>query len=173
MADPIRLFVLDVDGVMTDGSLLYGEGGELMKSFNSRDGLGLVLLKRLGIELAVVSGKTSAPLLCRLDEIGILHRRLACSDKVTALEDICADLGLALAETAFMGDDLIDRAAMEACGYGMAPADAVAEVCAVADFVSEKPGGHGAVRDACEHLASLMGKSLLDALTASKGNLWQ
>ncbi|MBL4837983.1 MAG: HAD hydrolase family protein [Kordiimonadaceae bacterium] len=164
----IKLLALDVDGVMTDGTILYTGAGEDIKAFHAHDGLGLKLLNKLGIELAVISGRTSAPLTKRLDDLGIYHRRLKCSDKITALNDICGDLGITLDEVAFMGDDLIDLAAMDACAYGLAPANAVAEVKAAADWVSERAGGHGAVRDACEHLAEKMGTRLADALAGTK-----
>jgi len=169
----IRLFALDVDGVMTDGQLYYAATGEAMKAFGAQDGLGLVLLGKMGVKIAVISGKTSAPLVRRLDDLGIIHRRLDCANKVAALEDICADLGITVADAAFMGDDLIDLEAMEACSYALAPANAVEAVRVAADFVSKKSGGHGAVRDACEHLALRMGHSLEAVLHQSKGKLWQ
>ena len=163
MAGPIRLFALDVDGVLTDGSLVYGAGGEELKIFNAHDGLGLVLLKRLGMEIAIISGRDGEPLARRLDDLGITQRRLKCRDKVSALVDICEDMGITLQDVAFMGDDLIDLTAMEAAGFALAPANAVAAVKAAADHITTKTGGHGAVREACELLAKQMGASLEDA----------
>ena len=160
MAAPVRLFALDVDGVMTNGSLLYSESGERVKMFHAHDGLGLVLLKRMGMEIAVISGRDSAALSRRLDDLGVVHRRLKCRDKVAALDDICADIGIGLEEVAFMGDDLIDLTAMEAVGFALAPANAVAAVKAAADHVTKMSGGEGAVREACELLAKQMGGSL-------------
>ncbi|PCI59475.1 MAG: 3-deoxy-D-manno-octulosonate 8-phosphate phosphatase [Kordiimonadales bacterium] len=163
----VRLFALDVDGVLTDGTIFYGAGGEELKAFNAHDGLGLTLLQKLGVEIAVISGRSSAPLVRRLEDLGIRHQRLACKDKVAALEDICADIGLTLADTVFMGDDLIDLAAMEACSYAIAPANAVDAVRMAADMVCKKSGGQGAVREACENLALRMGYSLQQALHTS------
>ncbi|WP_417462878.1 KdsC family phosphatase [Kordiimonas sp.] len=159
----IRLFVLDVDGVLTDGRLYYAAHGEESKAFHAHDGLGLKLLHKLGVELAVISGRTSSPLERRLDDLGITHRRLRCADKVRALAELCAELDLPLDQVAFMGDDLIDMAAMAACGYAIAPANAVDDVKALAHFITARSGGMGAVREACEHLAGKLGASLRDA----------
>lgn len=169
----IKLLALDVDGVMTDGTIMYTENGEEIKCFHAQDGLGLKLLNKLGVELAVISGRESAPLSRRLDDLGIYHRRLRCSDKVAALNDICDELGIELADVAFMGDDLIDLAAMKACGYAMAPSNAVDDVKEVAHWVGSQSGGHGAVREACEHIASLMDKSLAEAAAGVKKVLVQ
>jgi len=173
MEGPIKLFALDVDGVMTDGTLLYSAKGEELKAFNAHDGLGLVLLKRLGMELAVISGRDGEALSQRLDDLGISHRRLRCSDKVAALQDICDDLKITMAEVAFMGDDLIDLRAMEAAGFSFAPANAVAAVKSAADLITEKSGGHGAVREACEILVEQMGASLEDAVRGVRRTLVQ
>jgi len=173
MAGPVRLFALDVDGVMTNGGLLYGQDGETMKLFHAQDGLGLVLLKRMGVEIAVISGRESAALIRRLDDLGVVHRRLKCRDKVTALEDICADIGITLEEVAFMGDDLIDLTAMEAAGLALAPANAVAAVKAAAAHVTKTSGGEGAVREACELLADRMGGSLEETARGVRKTLVQ
>lgn len=159
----IRLLALDVDGVLTDGTLYYTAHGEEMKAFHAHDGLGMKLLHKLGVEIAIISGRKSAALEKRLDDLGIMHRRLRCADKVTALAELAAELELPLEDVAFMGDDIIDLGAMKAAGYALAPANAVADVKAVADYISEHTGGMGAVRDACEHIAAMLGSSLLAA----------
>ena len=164
----IKLLALDVDGVLTDGTILYTSNGEDIKAFHAHDGLGLKLLNKLGVEIAVISGRQSAPLTKRLDDLGIYHRRLNCKDKAAALEDICDELGITLKGVAFMGDDLVDLAAMQASAYAIAPANAVLEVQAAADWVSDVCGGQGAVRDVCEHLAEKMGTSLSAALSGAK-----
>ena len=169
----VKLFVLDVDGVMTDGSIHYTAAGEEIKVFHAHDGLGLKLLNRLGVELAVISGRESAPLSRRLDDLGITRRRLKCADKVSALNEICGDLGIELENVAFMGDDLIDLAAMRACGYALAPINAIDAVKSDSDWISTKEGGHGAVREACEHLAEQSGRSLADAIDSVKKVLVQ
>ncbi len=169
----IRLLALDVDGVLTDGTLYYTSGGEEVKAFHVQDGLGLKLLGELGVEVAVVSGRQSGPLSKRLDDLGIQHRRLGCRDKVIALEDICADLRLTLRDCAFMGDDLIDIAVMKAVSLALAPASAVPEVKAVSHWIGKKEGGRGAVREACEYLAGLRGLSLADIASGVKEKLVQ
>jgi 3-deoxy-D-manno-octulosonate 8-phosphate phosphatase (KDO 8-P phosphatase) len=169
----VRLFALDVDGVLTDGKVFYTANGEELKAFHTQDGLGLKLLQKLGVELAVISGRESAPLSKRLDDLGIYHRRLKCKDKVPALKDICDELGITLKDVAFMGDDLIDLEAMEACAYAIAPANAVDSVRVVADLVTKKSGGEGAVREACEHLALRMGHNLEAVARGTKRTLVQ
>jgi len=173
MAGPVRLFALDVDGVLTDGSLFYSADGEDMKAFNAHDGLGLVLLKRLGVEIAVISGRDSKPLNQRLDDLSVRYRRLGSSDKVVALQDVCDDMKITMSDVAFMGDDLIDLRAMEAAGFALAPANAVAAVKAAADHVTKRSGGKGAVREACELLAEQMGASLEDAMRGVRKTLVQ
>ncbi|MEX0300230.1 MAG: KdsC family phosphatase [Kordiimonas sp.] len=170
---PIKLFVLDVDGVMTDGCIHYTAEGEEVKVFHAHDGLGLKLLHTLGVELAVISGRESAPLSRRLDDLGIQRRRLKCADKISALQEMCDELDISLSEVAFMGDDLIDLTAMQASGYALAPINAVDTVKDNADWISTKVGGHGAVREACEHLAKQMGKSLEEAAAYVKKVLVQ
>ncbi|MFC3051673.1 KdsC family phosphatase [Kordiimonas pumila] len=156
----IKLLALDVDGVLTDGTLYYTAAGEEMKAFNAQDGMGMKLLSRLGVQVAVISGRKSAALERRLDDLGVYHRRLACGDKIKGLEDICADMGVTLAEVAFMGDDLNDLPVMQVCGYKIAPVNAVTAVIKSADFVTARDGGRGAVREACDHLAGQLGLSL-------------
>ncbi len=158
----IKLLCLDVDGVMTDGTILYTEHGEEIKAFNAHDGLGIKYLRKAGIEVAVISGRGSKPLARRLSDLGIRRARFKCVDKTAALLDICDELGITLEDCAFMGDDWIDIDVMRRVSYAMAPASAVREVKEIAHWVSEKPGGQGAVRDACEHLAEQIGVRLVD-----------
>ncbi len=158
----IKLLALDVDGVMTDGTILYTENGEELKAFNAQDGMGMKYLRKAGVEIAVISGRHSKPLERRLDDLGIRRRRLKCVDKTVALSDICDELGLTLADCAFMGDDWIDMDVMQQVGYAMAPNNAAQEVKDIAVWVATKDGGHGAVREACNHIASKMGVKLAD-----------
>lgn len=158
----IKLLALDVDGVMTDGTIHYTEHGEEIKAFNAHDGLGIKYLQKAGVDVAVISGRQSKPLARRLSDLGIRRARFKCVDKTAALMDICDELGTSLEECAFMGDDWIDLDVMRRVGYAMAPASAVAEVKEIADWVSVKSGGQGAVREACEHLAGKMGVRLVD-----------
>jgi len=160
----ISLFVMDVDGVLTDGTIFYTDLGEELKAFNVQDGLGLKLLRKSGIKLAVISGRESKPLEKRLEDIGITEVWLKCANKVEALKDICQSHQIDRSEVAFMGDDLIDLGVMKYAGYAIAPQNAVAEVKAVSNFVTVKEGGKGAVREACDHLAGLGGYRLIEFL---------
>lgn len=158
----IKLLALDVDGVMTDGTILYTAQGEEMKAFHAHDGLGMKYLHKAGVEIVVISGRHSKPLERRLDDLGIRRRRLKCADKTSALNDICDELGLSLADCAFMGDDWIDMDVMRRVGYAIAPSNAALEVKEIADWVSVREGGRGAVREACDHIAEKNGVKLAD-----------
>lgn len=151
-AAAVRLLALDVDGTLTDGRLIYGDDGSEHKAFHVRDGLGLKLLGDAGVALALVSARSSAAVERRARELGIAHLRLACKDKAAALTELAAGLGLELAATAFMGDDLPDLAAMRLAGFAAAPADAHPEVLARAHWSSRLAAGRGAVRELCDLL---------------------
>ena len=164
-AAAIRLLVLDVDGVLTDGSIVYGSGGEELKAFNIKDGLGIKLLQRAGVQVAIITGRSSAMVERRARELGIEHIVQGRSDKRAALAELCARLGMQLDQCAYMGDDLPDLAAVEAAGVGLTVADAAAAVREAADWRSSLPGGRGAVREACEALLTARGQ--WDALEAN------
>ena len=161
----VRLLVLDVDGVLTDGHLWFGNSGEELKAFDIQDGLGVKLLARGGIATAIITGRRSALVTRRAQELGIQHLLQGREDKQQALIELCADLGLNPAETAYMGDDLPDLGAIRAAGLGIAPANAHAFVAKHADLRTSRAGGHGAVREACELILASQGK--LDALLES------
>jgi len=148
----IRLLVLDVDGVLTDGGLYYGPSGEDMKRFDVHDGLAVVEAGRAGLVIAVVSARASAAVARRLEELGIREVHQGVHDKAALLSELMARLGLGRDEVAVMGDDLGDLTAMRAAGLAMAPRNAVAEVRAASDWVSGRSGGGGAVREAVELL---------------------
>jgi len=148
----IRLLCLDVDGVLTDGRLRYGSDGELFKSFHVYDGLGIKLAMQEGIEVAVITAKTGGPLERRLADLGIQHAWMGREDKRTALEELRARLGIPSAHIAHVGDDLPDLAVMRNVGLSIAVANATSRVLEEATLVTEKRGGHGAVREVCERL---------------------
>ena len=148
----IRLLVLDVDGVLTDGGLYYGPSGEDMKRFHVHDGLAMVEARRAGLALAVVSARVSAPVTRRLQELGITEVHQGAPDKSAALDELMARLGLERAQVAVMGDDLGDLPPMRRAGLALAPLNAVREVREAAHWVSRRPGGEGAVREALELL---------------------
>ena len=153
--NPIRLLVLDVDGVLTDGSLMYGAEGCIGKSFNVRDGLGIRLLKECGIAVGVISGRSEPAVSARLGELGLEPSVVALGsrDKVQALARIQAAVGgIEDFQTAVMGDDLPDLPILLRAGFSACPADAAPDVAAVCDLVCGRPGGYGAVREVAEVL---------------------
>ena len=154
---PIRLFAMDVDGTLTDGVLLCGEGEADRKAFHARDGQGIKLLPRAGIVPAIISGRSSTATSRRAAELGIVHVHQAQGDKAARLRALCEELGFQTAEAAFVGDDLSDIAAMRIAGWSAAPADAAPETRAAATFVATRDGGKGAVREAIEALLKAQG----------------
>lgn len=156
-ARAIRWLVLDVDGVLTDGHLWYGNQGEELKAFDIQDGLGIKLLQRAGIGVALITGRQSALVARRAAELGIAEVTQGREDKLVALRELCARLDTTLDAIAYMGDDLPDLSAIAAAAIGFAPANARPEVAATADLRTERAGGSGAVREACEWLLTARG----------------
>ena len=142
----IRLLVLDVDGTLTDGSICMGPAGEMCKLFSVKDGLGIQMLAAAGIQVAVITGRTSEIVARRMAELPVARVVQGCADKPAALRALCEELGISPAEAAFFGDDLNDLAAMEACGLAACPADAARDVLERAQYVAPASGGKGAVR---------------------------
>ena len=147
IATRLKLVVLDVDGVMTDGAVTYCSDGHECKTFNIKDGLGIKMLQRAGIRVAIITGRQSTMVERRASELGIDDVIMGREDKLQALTEITERKGLSLGEVAYMGDDLPDLAAISRCGLGACPADAVAEVRQAADWIASNPGGQGAVRE--------------------------
>lgn len=149
----IQLLVLDVDGTMTDGRLYYGKDGEALKAFDVRDGHGLRLLQlHGGVRLAVLTGRRADLVLPRCRELSIEHVVGSSRAKGPALESIAQVMKIPLERTAFMGDDVNDLPALRKAGLALAPRDAAPEVLRESHWVSQKDGGRGAVREACELL---------------------
>jgi 3-deoxy-D-manno-octulosonate 8-phosphate phosphatase (KDO 8-P phosphatase) len=151
-ASRIRLLVLDVDGVLTDGGLFYGASGEETKRFHVHDGLALVVARKAGLQIAVLSSRASAAVTRRMTELGVSEVHQGVGDKAGALAALCERLAVPAAAVAMMGDDLPDLAAMRRVGLALAPANAVAEVKRAAHWVARRRGGDGAVREAVEML---------------------
>ena len=166
-ASGIRVLLLDVDGVLTDGGLYFGGEGELFKRFNTLDGHGLKMLQRADITPAVVTGRGSAALRARLAALGIVHARYDIDDKAPAAEAILAELGLGWGQAAVMGDDWPDLPMMLRAALSCAPSNAHPEVLSRADWVTRLGGGAGAVREVCDLLLRASGQypALLDAYT--------
>lgn len=152
----VRLLILDVDGVLTDGTFVL-LGGDELKAFHAGDGLGLRLLMDAGVKVAFLTGRNSAAVQRRGDELGVHGVIQGRRDKVAALDELRQELGLERDEVAFMGDDLVDVPAMKVSGFAAAPADARAEAIEAADWVAPSGGGRGAVRDLSEHLLRELG----------------
>lgn len=150
----IRLFAFDIDGVLTDGRLYYGAGGEEdgLKVFHVHDGMGLSLMKKAGIQLVAISGRGAPATQRRLDELGVSHIHLGVKDKAKVLSDILAQEKISASDAVFMGDDLIDLGAMKLVGLAIAPVNAVTEVKEIADYVTQLHGGMGAVREAAHYV---------------------
>ena len=156
-ARKIKMFLLDVDGVMTDGSLFYTREGEEIKVFNVKDGMGIKLLRKAGIEVGVISARNSHPLHIRLKDLGIERAYTGNERKVEALEDIVKENSLKYEEIAYMGDDYVDIPVMKRVGFPIAVADAVEEVKNIAVYTTKSEGGKGAVREAVEFILKLRG----------------
>lgn len=152
--EPVRLLVLDVDGVLTDGSLTYLADGEELKTFNVHDGLGIRLLIESGFEVGVITGRSSSAVTKRCAELGVKDELvfLGSRDKDADLDRMLELLGLADHEMAAMGDDLPDLPMLGRAGFAFCPADAATEVAARCDHICGKDGGRGAVREAAEIL---------------------
>ena len=158
MVGTIELLCLDVDGVLTDGGILLDDRGLETKRFHVRDGTGLRIWQRLGYEVCLITGRDGEALRHRVAELGITHVVQGSRDKGAAFDKILGTLGLAARQAAMLADDLPDLPIMKRAGYAMAVADAVDEVRARARFVTGRPGGHGAVREAIEHLLKEKGR---------------
>jgi 3-deoxy-D-manno-octulosonate 8-phosphate phosphatase (KDO 8-P phosphatase) len=148
----VRLLVLDVDGVLTDGRLFYGPKGELLKSFHVRDGHGIRQVAAAGITVAIISGRKSTAVLRRAKELDIRHVIQGANDKLSALRKLAKARRVSLEECACVGDDTPDAPILAAAGVGVAVADAHQDALAVADLVTTRPGGQGAVREVCDWL---------------------
>ena len=167
----IQLLALDIDGVLTDGSITFTSSGDEIKTFNAKDGLGLRRLQRAGVELAFITGRQSPILERRAEELGITHLYQDIAKKLPVLETLCAELNIPMSSVAYMGDDLPDIPILEALrktnGLAVCPSDAVPEVLQVCNFVSTKPGGHGAVRELCDWIFQSLPTSLESAQKAA------
>lgn len=153
----IRILLLDVDGVLTDGSIVYTDSGEQIKQFNSKDGLGLRLLMDAGIQVGIVTGRTSNALLhrCRNLKLDLIFDGV--QDKRTVIKDISDKTGIPPGNMAFAGDDLIDLPIMKRVGVSFCVADGTKEVQKEATFITRARGGHGAVREICEQILKAKG----------------
>jgi len=156
-AKSIRLIAFDVDGIMTDGGLFLSDSGEEFKRFNSLDGHGLKMLKTSGVEVAIITGRTSRCVELRAKNLGITRLYQGVHDKLDAMQTLLAELRIAPEATAFMGDDVVDLPVMVRVGLALSVPDAPQVVRDRAHYVTRRNAGHGAVREACELLMAAQG----------------
>jgi len=157
-ATGIRVAIFDVDGVLTDGTLLFHDGGGETKAFNVRDGHGLKMLQASGVSLAIITSRTSRCVEARAGGLGIDVLYQGVTDKLAAFQDVLGRLKVEAAATAYMGDDVIDLPVMSRCGLAFTVPDAPATVRTHAHYVSRARGGHGAVREVCELVMYAQGR---------------
>jgi 3-deoxy-D-manno-octulosonate 8-phosphate phosphatase (KDO 8-P phosphatase) len=150
----IELFAMDVDGILTDGSLYVSSDGAETKRFSIVDGLGLVMLREAGVKIAWISGRASEATTRRAEELKIEYVVQGQKDKATALTSLLEEIGFTADQAAYMGDDIIDTAAIELAGIGIAVPEAQAAPLKAADYVTTRSGGNGAVREICNHILS-------------------
>ena len=163
-AKSIRLIAFDIDGIMTDGGLYLSDSGEEFKRFNSLDGHGLKMLKASGVELAIITGRTSRCVELRAQNLGIAHLFQGVEDKLSAMQELLQKLGISAEESAYMGDDVIDLPVMRRMALALTVPEAPQLVRDHAHYVTRRNGGNGAVREACELIMSAQGT--LDAQLA-------
>ena len=157
-AKQVRLFLCDVDGVMTDGKIVWDSEGREIRHFDVQDGTGLYFLKLLGYPRGWISGKNSEAVAKRAKELGIEYVYLGVKNKRKVLEEILEKTGVSLREVCFVGDDLVDIPVLEVVGFPVAVANAREEVKQFACYVTSSPGGHGAVREVVELILQAQGK---------------
>ena len=161
----VRLMGFDVDGVLTDGHLYFSAEGDSLKGFNSRDGLGMVkLLAPAGIRLAIITGRKSALVEQRATNLGIDLVFQGVEDKRAVMAELLAREGLDFTQAGYMGDDVVDLAVMEACGFAATVSDGHPRIKQIAHYVAHQPAGLGAAREVCELI--LRAQNKLDAALA-------
>ncbi len=154
----IGLLALDVDGVLTDGTVQIFSDGTEAKNFSILDGMGMIRLHRAGVAVAWISGRASAATTNRATELRIPHLIQGRTDKVMALQELAAQLGLKADAICYMGDDDIDAPAIAWAGIGVAPADSMPAALKAAGYIPARPAGRGAVREVCEHILASRGQ---------------
>ena len=156
-ARKIKLIAFDIDGVMTDGTLYFDDDGLEYKGFNSLDGHGLKMLQGTGVELAIITGRSSRVVECRAKNLGITLVHQGAHDKLAVYESLCRELNLQCDETAFMGDDVVDLPVMRRAGLAIAVPAAPDLVKAHSHYITVRAAGRGAVREACEFIMQAQG----------------
>lgn len=153
----IKLLILDIDGTLTDGSIYMGQDGEIMKRFHCQDGLAIFFLENVGIIPVIITARKSEIVVIRARELGITDLYQNQKNKSNLIDSLCEKYDVNLENFAYIGDDINDLRFMKQCGVKMCPQNAHIEIKAIADYISPKCGGHGAVRDCLEHLFHMIG----------------
>jgi len=168
-AKAIKLLVLDVDGVMTDGSVYFTSQGDELKAFNIMDGLGIKMLQKTGVIVAIITGRVSPLVARRARDLGIIELQQGREDKLAALKELSDELEIPFEEIAYMGDDLPDLAAIQNTRLGITVPDSIDFIKRHADFVTSTAGGKGAVREVCNLLMTAQGtlNDILESYQAS------
>ena len=154
---PLRLLLLDVDGVLTDGTLLFSPQGEESKGFNTQDGFGIRLLQDSGVDVGVITARTSAAVSSRCENLKMRYIYQGKDNKLQAYQEIISESGLKPIEIGYMGDDWLDLILLKRVGFAAAPANAVVEVRNEVHHVTKRQGGHGAVREICDLILQAKG----------------
>ncbi|MDB9964200.1 HAD-IIIA family hydrolase [Vicingaceae bacterium] len=155
---PIAAFILDVDGVLTDGMVITLPDGEQVRRMNIKDGYALQHAVKKGYHISIISGGTSESVRKRLNTLGITEVNLACKNKVEVFEKLKEKFGLTKEQILYMGDDIPDYKVMQRVGFATCPNDAAEEIKSISDYISSKKGGEGCVRDLIEQVLKLQGK---------------
>jgi 3-deoxy-D-manno-octulosonate 8-phosphate phosphatase (KDO 8-P phosphatase) len=163
-AKKIKVVIFDVDGVLTDGGLTIGDDGQEYKTFNTQDGLGMKLLKQSGVQMAIITGRSSKVVTQRAESTGVMHFYQGVDNKLEAFNDLISKLNIKPEEAAFMGDDVVDMPPMLRCGLAISVPAAPESVKQRSHYVTIKQAGHGAVREVCELIMQAQGT--LDAQLA-------
>lgn len=158
LAKGIRLLLLDVDGVLTDGSVVYAQSGSELKSFNTKDGFGIRLLQEAGVEVGLITARSSEAVQRRAQDLKLAHVYQGIRNKIEVFDRIIAEQKLVAKEVAYMGDDWLDLPLLSRVGLAVTVADAVAEVKAVVHYVTRREGGRGAVRELCDLIIEARGQ---------------
>ena len=157
-AAKLALMGFDVDGVLTDGTLYFSSAGDEIKAFSSLDGHGIKMLMSAGIQVAIISGRSSRALELRAQNLGVRHLFMGVADKPQVMSELLAALGLDFSRAGYMGDDVVDIPILRACGFAATVADGHDEVKQDVDFVSVRGGGKGGAREVCDFILDAQGK---------------
>ncbi len=167
----MKVLVIDVDGTMTDGSIIYDSNGNEIKCFSAKDGAGLLAIRFAGINTMIITGRDSAAVCRRAKDLSVDYLFQGIKDKRKFLLEFCDENNVSFSEIGYIGDDLNDFAAMSMCGFKACPSDSCSEIKQIADYVSIRPGGQGAVRDIVEYYLKKEGiwESVIEKLFMAAG----